>query len=1183
YTIADAAGATSTADVTMTITGVNDASVTTADTAAAQEDITLAASGNVLTNDTDVDQGTVLGVANAGVFAGSYGSLTLLADGSYSYALDNTSLAVQSLAAGQTVTDIFAYQATDGIATTPATLTVSITGTNDAPIVATPIAGQQTSEDAPFSFTVPANTFTDIDNGPSTSSGQALTYSATLADGSALPSWLNFDAATQAFSGTPGNWDVGGYSVTVTATDTGGLTASSVFSVNIANVNDAPTVSMALADHAALQDAAFSFVIPAGTFGDVDFIHGDTLTYGATLADGTTLPAWLTFDAATGTFSGIPGNGDVGNMNVQVTATDTGGLSATSNFTLNAINVNDTSTANADMGAATEDGGAVLLSTATLLANDTDPDFIHGDTLNIVGVSQAASGAEVSLLNGAVQYDTGTLFQSLAQGQTATDTFSYTVSDMAGATSTATVTMTVTGVNDGPVTASDAAAVQEDAALIATGNVLANDTDVDQGTVLSVANAGTLQGNYGSLVLGADGGYSYELDNASAAVQGLMAGQSVTETFAYQATDGIAATPATLTVTIAGSNDAPVAQNDAATVNEDSLLSIQSGALLANDTDADIGDTRALVGVDALSALGSSVSLVNGQVVYDHGGQFNSLLAGQSVIDSFSYAMTDSAGAASSATVSVTATGVNDGPQANGDSATMGEDAPQTTLTAASLLANDIDPDTGDALSIAGFDSITALGNTASMDAAGNLVFDIGERYQSLAQGEILTDTFSYTITDTAGATSAAQVSMTIAGLNDAPVAVVDAASVQEDIAPAATGNVLSNDSDVDQGTVLSVADAGLRAGSYGSLNLAADGGYSYALDNASLSVQPLGRAAQVVEHFGYTATDGIAGAASVLDVFLNGANDAPILVAPLADQDFTRDKHFSWQMQEGSFTDIDQGNTLGYAASLADGSALPDWLSFDAATQTFSGETPKDVGFVDVMVTATDVAADGSMAGSLSASDVFRISVSRGNEGVGNGEDAPPPGHDHNANDGPGTSPGHPGSPFDTSGGDNWHPADSGANSHGNESKDRSSDSKASKGCNHAKDNENDASQRTGELIRTWFEEESTSERYSSFSTLDRHGAWGGQVDRQVKRNVGKGISGDVSSEWERMTARLKKHLEQSGGDDGHFSESGTGSRSFGLFGSGGQQGIPQLGTGNGQQLKALAGLKEGLERLGW
>src|SRR5690606_10814669 len=156
-------------------------------------------------------------------------------------------------------------------------------------------------------------------------------------------------------------------------------------------------------------------------------------------------------------------------------------------------------TANVDAGVATEDGGAVLLDAATLLVNDTDPDFVHGDTLDIVGVSQADSGAAVSLVNGAVQYDAGTLFQSLAQGQTTTDTFSYTVSDMAGATSTATVTMTVTGTNDGPVTQDDFVGMSQDLVQPAGGNVLANDSDIDQGTVLSVENAGVIAGNYGSL------------------------------------------------------------------------------------------------------------------------------------------------------------------------------------------------------------------------------------------------------------------------------------------------------------------------------------------------------------------------------------------------------------------------------------------------------------------------------------------------------------------------------------------------------------------------------------------------------------------------------------------------------------------------------------------------------------
>jgi hypothetical protein len=115
--------------------------------------------------------------------------------------------------------------------------------------------------------------------------------------------------------------------------------------------------------------------------------------------------------------------------------------------------------------------------------------------------------------------------------------------------------------------------------------------------------------------------------------------------------------------------------------------------------------------------------------------------------------------------------------------------------------------------------------------------------------------------------------------------------------------------------------------------------------------------------------------------------------------------------MPAGSFADIDQGDTLGYTATLADGSPLPAWLSFDPATQTFSGMAPKEIGYFDIRLTATDrVAATGSTAGSLATSDVFRLSISHGNEGVGNGQEAVPAGLVSNFNDGAGTLPGNPG-----------------------------------------------------------------------------------------------------------------------------------------------------------------------------
>jgi hypothetical protein len=189
---------------------------------------------------------------------------------------------------------------------------------NHAPTLTAPLADQTVQEDAPFSLVVPADTFTDED------AGDVLALSASLADGTALPAWLNFDAAVATFSGMPDDAQVGSLDLKVTATDHENLNVSDIFSLTVSNVNEAPTVAAPLADQQATEDATFSFVVPAGTFADVD--PGDVLTYSATLADGTSLPAWLSFDPITRAFTGTPDNADVGTLSVVVTAMDTGNL-----------------------------------------------------------------------------------------------------------------------------------------------------------------------------------------------------------------------------------------------------------------------------------------------------------------------------------------------------------------------------------------------------------------------------------------------------------------------------------------------------------------------------------------------------------------------------------------------------------------------------------------------------------------------------------------------------------------------------------------------------------------------------------------------------------------------------------------------------------------------------------------
>lgn len=182
--------------------------------------------------------------------------------------------------------------------------------TNSAPIVANAIEDFIVLEDSALNLDVSTGVFFDIDS-------DALTLTVTSPDGALLFDWLTFDGST--FTGTPLNEHVGVYSITLSAFD-GYETVSTSFQLTVENTNDAPVVAAPIADKSATQDTAFSFTVSAAAFTDVDV--GDVLTLSATLADDTALPAWLTFNSATRTFSGTPGNADVGTLNVKVTATD---------------------------------------------------------------------------------------------------------------------------------------------------------------------------------------------------------------------------------------------------------------------------------------------------------------------------------------------------------------------------------------------------------------------------------------------------------------------------------------------------------------------------------------------------------------------------------------------------------------------------------------------------------------------------------------------------------------------------------------------------------------------------------------------------------------------------------------------------------------------------------------------
>jgi T1SS-143 domain-containing protein len=301
-----------------------------------------------------------------------------------------------------------------------------------------------------------------------------------------------------------------------------------------------------------------------------------------------------------------------------------------------------------------------------------------------------------------------------------------TARDSGGLTNTTNLTVTLT--DDVPVAVNDTNAVTEDAgtgagkeglgegAITVTGNVVTTGAGADhmgadgfKSIAWTAAEAGKIGGTYGALTVGADGSYSYSLNNAAANVQGLRAGHQVTETFTYTVTDKDGDTStATLTVTVTGTNDIPTivgATNPAAIVETDAAQDIAavSGTLVVSDLDIGddltgqvAGDATAKLnggelpkGVD-VSALLASGAISFNEVISD-GGQktitwtydptaanLNWLAKGDTLTITYIAQVNDDHGAVGNQPLTITIIGTNDVPTIEADTGTVSERAGQT-------------------------------------------------------------------------------------------------------------------------------------------------------------------------------------------------------------------------------------------------------------------------------------------------------------------------------------------------------------------------------------------------------------------------------------------------------------------------------------------------------------------------
>lgn len=213
-----------------------------------------------------------------------------------------------------------------------------------------------------------------------------------------------------------------------------------------------------------------------------------------------------------------------------------------------------------------------------------------------------------------------------------------------------------------------------------------------------------------------------------------------------------------LNATFGPSNVAPVAVADAFAATEDGAAVTLN--VLANDTDADAGDTKTLVSVDTAGTIGSATANADGAVIYATGSAFQSLSAGATTTDTFSYTVRDSAGGESTTSVTMTVTGVNDGPVALADAGSVSEDQSLTL----DVLANDTDVDAGDSKTLVSVSATTSGASVAIVD--GKVVYTADADSQDLlTAGQTAVDSFTYVMADSAGATSTATVSVTVGGV----------------------------------------------------------------------------------------------------------------------------------------------------------------------------------------------------------------------------------------------------------------------------------------------------------------------------------------------------------------------------------------------------------------------------------
>jgi CshA-type fibril repeat protein len=419
-------------------------------------------------------------------------------------------------------------------------------------------------------------------------------------------------------------------------------------------------------------------------------------------------------------------------------------------------------------------------------------------------MTYAITGLPSGLTADASGHITGTLGHSDSQGGIAgvyTLTINATDSD---GVSTGPQTFTWTITNPNPIANNDTGATTQSASttgnVITSGNPGQSDSDPD-GDPIAISQVNGVAGGVGASVNGTDGGtFIINANGTYSFVPGtdfidLGVGQTRTTSVNYTLRDGDGGTAtATLVVTVTGTNDAPTANNDTNTTDQNHSVggnAITSSTSGQSDTDPDTGDVLTVSQVGGVAGnVGNSVTGSNGGLFtvnadgtysFDPNGAFNRLQVGQTDTTSVTYQISDGHGGTSTASITVTVNGLNDAPTARNDTGATD----QNTTTVGNVIASannnqsDTDPDTSDVLTVTQVNGVVGNVGTAvagdhggqfTLNANGTYSFNPNGAFADLAAGITATTSINYEISDGHGGTSDAVLTVTVTGVNDAPI-----------------------------------------------------------------------------------------------------------------------------------------------------------------------------------------------------------------------------------------------------------------------------------------------------------------------------------------------------------------------------------------------------------------------------